>query len=189
MHDIEPFYNWRELYRAEDDAASPFYEREYSEFEFTNRVYNYLIHPQWDEFGSPTLYIKILYVDYKEGFAIIEMIGEWNDAINNDVMLLKRDVVELILDEGINKFILIGENVLNFHASDDSYYEEWFQDVEDGWLAAINFQPHVLEEFKHENIDYYFNFGGELDELYWRKLSPVQLYAKVKEILGRRLGA
>jgi hypothetical protein len=115
------------------------------------------------------------------------MMGEWNDAINNDVMLLKRDVVELILDEGINKFILIGENVLNFHASDDSYYEEWFQDVEDGWLAAINFQPHVLEEFKHENIDYYFNFGGELDELYWRKLSPVQLYAKVKEILHHRL--
>jgi hypothetical protein len=73
---------------------SPFYEREYSEFEYTNQVYNYLLHPQWDEFGSSTLYLKILYVDYKEGFAIIEMIGEWNDAINNDIMFLKRDVVE-----------------------------------------------------------------------------------------------
>jgi len=30
------------------------------------------------------------------------------------------------------QFILIGENVLNFHSSDDCYYEEWFQDVE--WL-------------------------------------------------------
>jgi hypothetical protein len=188
MQDLEPHFRWRDLYRSEDDDLSPFFEREYSEFEYTNQVYNYLLHPQWDEFGSPTLYIKILFADYNEGFAIIEMIGEWNDAVTNDIMFLKRDVVEVLLENGIQKFILIGENVLNFHASDDSYYEEWFQDVEDGWIAAVNFQKHVLQEFKDANIDYYLNFGGDLDNMDWRKISPMQMFNLVQHTMQRRLG-
>lgn len=188
MQDIEPHYRWRDLYQAEHDKHSPFYEREYSEFEYSNQIYNYLIHPQWDEFGSNTLYAKILFADYLEGFTIIELIGEWNDAINNDVMLLKREIAEILMANGVTKFILIGENVLNFHCSDDCYYEEWFQDLEDGWIVALNFQEHVLEEFRRSNIDYYLNFGGELDSLMWRKLSPGQLYQTVKGIIGRRLG-
>lgn len=187
MQDIEPHYRWRDLYQAEHDNRSPFFEREYSEFEYSNQIYNYLIHPQWDEFGSNTLYAKILFADYHEGFAIIELIGEWNDAINNDVMLLKREIAEILMANGITKFILIGENVLNFHSSDDCYYEEWFQDLDDGWIVALNFQEHVLEEFRRNNIDYYLNFGGELDTLIWRRLSPVQLYQTVKGIIGRRL--
>ncbi|MFN4082898.1 MAG: hypothetical protein ACK4K9_04645 [Bacteroidia bacterium] len=188
MQELEPFYRWRDIYQSENDRLSPFYKREYSEFEYSNKVYNYFIHPQWDEFGSSTLYLKILYVDYNKQFAIIELIGEWNDAINNDIMWLKREVVEHLLDNKINKFILIGENVLNFHSSDDSYYEEWFQDVDDGWIAALNFQTHVLNEFRSSNIDYYLNFGGELDEINWRKFNPMQLYSKVNRILSRRLG-
>lgn len=92
MHDIEPFYNWIKLYSSQSDERSPFYGREYSEFEFSQTIYNYYIHPQWDFFGSNTLYIKIIFIDYEEGYAIIEMIGEWNDAINNDIMWLKREV-------------------------------------------------------------------------------------------------
>src|SRR5688572_28711798 len=187
MQDIEPFFRWRDLYRAEDDSLSPFYEREYSEFEYTNRIYNYAIHPQWDEFGSQTLYIKILYADYQEGYCIIEMIGEWNDAVTNDIMFLKRDVMEVLMESGISKFILIGENVLNFHASDDCYYEEWFQEVEDGWIAGINFRDHVISEFKRNNLDYYINFGGVLDEMNWRNLKPVQFFNLVEEQLIKRL--
>ena len=59
MHSIEPYYHWRNLYIASEDDASPFYGREYSEFEFENKVYNFLIHPQWDSIGSETLFIKI----------------------------------------------------------------------------------------------------------------------------------
>ena len=81
MHDIEPYYHWRHLYTAEADPRSIFFGRTYSEFEFSQTVYNYYIHPQWDEFGSKTLYLKILYADYDSKFAIIELIGEWNDAI------------------------------------------------------------------------------------------------------------
>jgi len=102
-------------------------------------------------------------------------------------MMLKRDVVDELYAAGIAKFILVAENVLNFHSSDDCYYEEWFQDVEDGWIAGINFREHVIEEFKRNNIDYYINFGGALDEMNWRALKPLQLYKLVEEQLTKRL--
>lgn len=188
MHDIEPHYHWLHLYNSEEDELSPFFEREHSEFVFSNTIYNYLIHPQWDSFGSSTLYLKVLYADYEKGYSIIEFIGEWNDVLHNDIMTLKREVIELMMEEQINKFILIGENVLNFHSSDDSYYEEWFGDIEDeGWIALINFRDHVLDEFKQCRIDYFLNFGGELDHLLWRKYSPIQMYNKVEEIIQHRL--
>ena len=188
MQDLEPFYNWRHIYIASEDDQSPFYGREYSEFEYTNVIYNYLIHPQWDDIDSPTLYIKILCVDYDQNFTIIELIGEWNDAINNDIMLLKRDIIELIMQYGVNKFILIGENVLNFHASDDCYYEEWFDEIEDGWIAFLNFRKHVLEEFQKANIDYYIVSGGQLNDIGWRTSTPSQLFEKVEQLVQKRIG-
>ncbi|MCX6351054.1 MAG: hypothetical protein NTX03_04235 [Bacteroidetes bacterium] len=188
MHLIEPYFNWRNLYTAEDDKMSPFYKRTYSEFYFTNAIYDHYIHPQWDEFGSPTLYMKILFVDYELSFCIIELLGEWNDCINNDVMFLKRDVADVLMKRGITKFILIGENVLNFHHDGDDYYDEWYQDVEDGWIAAINFHEHVISEFKKRNIDYYLNFGGEMDTLNWRTLDPLGLFQKVDGMMQRRIG-
>lgn len=187
MHSIEPFYNWRSYYIASEDIRSPFYGRNYSEFEFTNSIYNYCIHPQWDSIGSPTLFIKILYCDYDTAFAIIELIGEWNDAIENDIMIFKRDIIDLMIVPGVNKFILIGENVLNFHYSDDSYYEEWFDDVEDGWIAMVNFHPHVSAEFKKINIDNYFLLGGTLDEIEWRTYTPQHFFQKVDELVCKRL--
>ena len=189
MHNIEPFYNWRHFYMAEEDENSPFYDRTYDEFYFTNAIYDYLIHPQWDEIGSPTLYVKLLNVDYNQKYAVIELIGEWNDTINNDVMFLKRDVADVLIENGIKKFILVGENVLNFHPDGDDYYNEWFEDVEDGWIAAINFQEHVLNEFRQNNIDYYINFGGELDAIPWRTADPLELFKKIELILSRRLGS
>jgi len=189
MHFIEPFYNWRGYYIASEDGDSPFYEREYSEFEFDKRIYNYLIHPQWDHFGSTTLFLKVLYSDYDSGYSIIEFIGEWNDAIENDIMVLKRDVIEPMMNNGIHKFILIGENVLNFHSSDDCYYEEWFEEVEDGWIATINFHEHVVKEFIAANIDQYFVFGGELEEIEWRTYLPTNLFAKVESLVNKRIGS
>lgn len=187
MHEIEPFYRWRDDYISSEDERSPFYNQEYSEFEYDKKVYNFLLHPQWDYFGSDTLYLKILYTDYEQGFAIIEMIGEWNDAIDNDIMLLKREVIDLMLADDIAKFILIGENILNFHSSDDSYYEEWFHDVDDGWIVGINFRQHVIEEFRQADIDYFINFGGNFDELSWRVLKPIQLFHTVENNMQNRL--
>ncbi len=188
MQDIEPYYNWRHFYIASEDERSPFYGREYSEFEYTHAIYNYLIHPQWDDIDSPTLYIKILFVDYDDKFAIIELMGEWNDAINNDIMLLKRDIIEKIMEYGVNKFILIGENILNFHASDDCYYQEWFEEVEDGWIAFLNFRKHVLDEFQSAGIDYYILQGGKLNDVAWRTSSPQLLFEKVEYFVQKRIG-
>lgn len=188
MHEIEPYFNWRHDYISSEDERSPFYGTEYNEFEFDKQVYNYLLHPQWDDFGSQTLYLKILYADYEKSFAVIELIGEWNDAIYNDIMLLKREVIDLLIGEGITKFILIGENILNFHGSDDSYYEEWFQDIEDGWIAGLHFRDHVIDELKDQNIDYYINLGGQLNEIPWRTLKPRLLFKHVEDHLQKRLG-
>lgn len=187
MHSIEPFFNWRHLYIAAEDEKSPFYGREYSEFEFTNQLYNYLIHPQWDEFGSLTLYMKIIFVDVESKFCVIELLGEWNDTLNNDIMIIKRDIIEELQLSGINKFVIIGENVLNFHYSDDSYYQEWFEEVEDGWIALINFQPHVLVEMKKARIDWYLHWGGQLDEMPWRTLAPLDFLKVVEDIIRKRI--
>ena len=187
MHLIEPYYGWRNLYIASEDSLSPFLNREYSEFEFHNTIYNFYIHPQWDYFGSETLFLKILYVDYEERFSIIELIGEWNDAIHNDIMTLKRDIIEPLIESDIDKFILIGENVLNFHYSDDCYYEEWFDEVEDGWIAMVNFHDHVIREFETIHIDHYFVMGGELEDIEWRTYLPMQLFNKIKAIVSKRI--
>lgn len=154
MQDIEPYYNWRHLYMAEEDPQSPFYGRIYSEFEFSHTIYNYYIHPQWDEFGSRTLYMKILYADYELNFAIIELIGEWNDAIENDIMTLRREITDNMYKDGITKFILVAENVLNFHSSDDSYYEEWYEQLEDdgGWVVIIGMPVQSQHDFKKQGL-------------------------------------
>jgi hypothetical protein len=189
MHDLEPYYNWRGLYIASEDPYSPFYEREYSEFEFTDKIYNHYIHPQWDSFGSQTLFMKILFVDYEDGYAIMEFIGEWNDLLYNDIMLLKREIIEHLMQYGISKYILLGENILNFHSSDDCYYEEWFEEVndEDGWIAIVNLRDHVLEDFQSANIDSYFVLGGTLNDTRWRTHSPDQFFQLIQGQVMKRL--
>ena len=191
MHDIEPFWNWRHKYSAEEDERSPFFGEEHSEIYFTHAVYDHLIHPQWDNFGSSTLYLKLLFADYEDWFAIIELIGEWNDLLHNDVMTLKRNVIEHLIGHGIRKFILIGENVLNFHASDDEYYAEWFDEVSDadGWIALLNFRPHVLDDIQRAGLDQYFLTGRGLNELRWRAYGPDELFTIVDDLVMKRLGA
>ena len=186
MHDIEPFYNWRHIYIAEEDPKSPFFGRKYSEFEFSQTVYNYYIHPQWDAFGSRTLYLKIIYVDYELHFAIIELLGEWNDAIENDIMELKREVMDLLQKQGIYKYILIAENVLNFHSSDKEYYQEWYEDVseQNGWMVALNMPEATQQDFKKKKLNYYIELM-ELPE--WRVYKPYHLFRKIDDELMKRL--
>jgi hypothetical protein len=190
MHKIEPYYNWRNHYVASGDSRSPFFERKYNEMSYHMKLYDHFIHPQWDTFGSNTLYLKILFVEYEDGYAILEFMGEWNDCLHNDIMLLKRDVIESLQEEGISKFILIGENVLNFHYSDDSYYEEWFDELTeiDGWIALLNFSDHVLEDMKSIDLDSYFVLGGELNEMGWRTYNPDQLFIKIQDSVENRIG-
>lgn len=188
MFAIEPHYNWRKFYTAEEDPNSPFYGRVYSEIELTNAIYDTLIHPQWDEFGSLTLYTKILFTDYESGFVIMEFIGEWNDLLYNDIMYLYRNIVEELLYKGINKYILIGENVHAFHGDDDSYYEEWFDQLEDGWIVALNFFDHNMSEIIQARIDQYISFEVSDEFENWRTYAPQKLFEKINKMMTYRLG-
>jgi hypothetical protein len=185
MHDIEPHYLWRDEYIGEEDARSPFFGRQYDEFQYSQKIYNYYIHPQWDGFGSSTLYLKIIFVDYIEQYAILELIGEWNDALHNDIMFLKREVIDALIQEEIYKFILIGENVLNFHGDDDSYYEEWYEDIrdEDGWICVLNTLPHVEEEMQDTRLQSFINFGGTFNDINWRPQKPKVIFEAIEGLL------
>jgi len=155
---------------------------------FTDKIYDHVIHPQWDSIGCETLFLKVLYVDYAIGYCVIEFLGEWNDAVHNDIMRIKRDLVDEMLPLGIDKFILIGENILNFHADITDYYEEWLEEVPDGWMAFLNLREHVLTELSNYGIDQYFVLGGDLDFFDWRTKKPELLYHRVNEVVSRRLG-
>ncbi|MFK7796797.1 MAG: hypothetical protein AB8E82_05030 [Aureispira sp.] len=190
MHTLEPYHKWRLEYIASEDPKSPFYKRTYSEFEFSTKIYNYYIHPQWDDFGSETLYAKILYANYADNYAIIELIGEWNDCLHNDVMLLKQGLIDRLQEHDIFKFVLIVENVLNFHASDDCYYEEWYDDIadEEGWVCMIGIRDHIAEEMEEYGIHHYLNFGPRFN-VSWRPLKPELVYESIRyELEGRRIG-
>lgn len=185
MHDIEPWYGWRDYYTAEEDRFSPFYGRQYDEFVFTNKIYNHYIHPQWDDFGSETLYIKILYVDYEQSFAAIELIGEWNDCIENDIMFFKRDVIDFLLKKKIYHYVLFCDNVLNYHGDDDSYYEEWYEDLKDndGWICLVNTFEHVEKEMRRYRLHYYMFIDENLKEMNWRTKNPNLLKEEMENII------
>jgi len=180
MHEIEPYSAWL-------DPFSPFFGAHHDPYLCRNVVYNYYIHPAWDEVGSTTLYVKLLYAGYPDHFAIIELIGEWNDTLYNDIMFLTRNLLEPLMERGINRFALVGENILNFHAGDDDYYQELSDNLEDGWIACINFRQHVRSEFQRSNLDYYLLFGGGLDQLSWRRLKPLDLMKIIDALVTKRL--
>lgn len=181
VHNIEPHYEWRHQYVAAQDERSPFYGRVYSEFTFSNRVYNYLIHPQWDQFGSTTLFAKIIYADYEHRAAIIELIGEWNDCLYDDFMTMKHNLIDHLQNEGISKFLLICENVMNFHAGDEDYYHELHEEIseERGWFVLVNLLEHVEREFHDNQLGHYVTLGYPFQDFAWRKYKPEQLITLV----------
>lgn len=186
MQDLEPYYNWLHIYVSEEDERSPFYGIEHSQFEYTDTVYDHYIHPQWDYFGSRTLYVKVLMADYEDCYAIIEMIGEWNDAVENDIMNLKREVLENFMDQGIYKFILIAENVLNFHSGDKDYYEELYEELsdQDGWIVCLNMPEQTQYDFKKAKLNQLIELM-QIDN--WRIYKPYHLFKKIDNELSSRL--
>ena len=184
MHDIEPQHRWRDKYVASEDQCSPHFGRIYNEFQFTHRVYNYYIHPQWDEFGSSTLYAKILFVDYDEHVAIIELIGEWNDCLTNDILFLKQNIIDYLLKYDIHKYLLVMDNVMNFHGSDDCYYEEWREDIieDGGYISFLNLLEHVYDEMLETGLQHHVQMAKELQIPNWRSFEPKHLLKQVEQI-------
>jgi hypothetical protein len=119
-------------------------------------------------------------------YAIIELIGEWNDAIENDIMQLKRSVIDLMIAKNIYKYILITENVLNFHSSDTDYYEEWYEDIKDegGWIVAVNMPEQTQYDFIRSHIDRYVNL---IDSPNWRTFQPHDFFQAIDNQVMRRM--
>lgn len=183
MHDLEPYGRWLYLYDQSEDSLSPYYLREPPEQGY-HLLYDHLIHPDWDQIGSETLYIKVLYVNDSLGFAVIELMGEWNDVIGNDIMWLKRELVDRMLARKIQKFILLGENVLNYHGDEDAYYEEWSEDCPQGWVIAMGFRTHITDEWESMGLSRYMHYGEEWYDEMWRTRHPLQLYWAVSARLN-----
>jgi hypothetical protein len=188
MHDIEPHFGWRDLYIASEDDRSPFFRRRYSEFDYTHQLYNFYLHPQWDDFGSSTLYAKILFTDYEEGYTLIELIGEWNDVLHNDIMFLKRNIADVLMAEGVGKFVFFCDNVLNFHGLDDDYYAEWSEELSDlqGWVVLVNTRLHVENEMHDAHLDHFLYFGDQYNNVNWRPQKPALVFLLVERLLEQR---
>ncbi|MEM6768619.1 MAG: hypothetical protein AAF824_03915 [Bacteroidota bacterium] len=189
LHYIEPFYGWLEIYNHEHDPHSPFHKVEHNLFYFDRSMCDIPAHPLWDTIGSESLLIKILYADYITGFAIIELFGEWNDLRDNDFKLLMENCLNVLLENRIQKFIFICENVFHIYLESDDYYQAMEDELEEGWMCVIRPRKEMLEELEAYHINQYFYWNPVLDELAWRKLKPIQLFQIVESRMQKVLGA
>lgn len=187
LRDIEPFYGWLGIYNHEIDERSPYHGIEHNQFYYDRSINTIPAHPLWDEIGSESLLIKILFADYEQGFAIIELFGEWNDLFENDFKLLAENCFTYLIDHGIQKFILVCENVFHIYLDTDDYYQALAEELEDGWICTLRLRDEIQEEIEQYGISGYFYWSPLLDELPWRRLKPYQIYQLVENRMGKVL--
>lgn len=187
LRDIEPFYGWLHLYSHDRDPRSPFHQVEHSLFHYDRSINSIPAHPLWDDIASESLLVKILYVHYGEGYAIIELFGEWNDLYDNDFKLLAENCLTYLIDQGVDKFILICENVFHIYLDADDYYQALQEELDNGWICTLRLRDEVREDMIQYGIDSYVYWNEDLDTLPWRRLKPPQLYALVADRLNTLL--
>jgi hypothetical protein len=87
---------------------------------------------------------------------------------------------------GIFKFILIAENVLNFHSSDDSYYEDWREQLEDvgGWVVILDMPTQSQYDFVQARLN---NYVALMDFPQWRTLKPEIVFEQIDDLMIKRL--
>lgn len=191
LSDVEPHYGWLGYYDPELDTCSPF-AHDPDDSDARPQLYTFEANPRWDGIGSESLLVKILFVNYapapEGGFAIIELLGEWNDLYENDWRLLCDNCLDWLVAQGIDRFILICENVFHAYLEADDYYADFAERIPEGWVCLLRARPEVLAEFERYGISPYFYWNSQFDDLRWRKLKPWQLYALVAESITRLLG-
>lgn len=189
FQDIEPHYGWLGFYSHENDPNSPFHGVEHSLFEYNRRVYTYAAHPLWDDIESESLLVKILYANYLDGYAILELFGEWNDLFENDFRLLMENCLLQLQEAGVTRFVFICENVFNIHLQSDDYYQAFLDELGDeGWMLILRPRQAVWSEIQRYGLAQYFFQHPDLDMLNWRKLKPWQLISACELVItGDRL--
>jgi hypothetical protein len=182
MHELVPFNGWKNHYDLNNDVDSPFFNNQGApENGYYHRMYDFIIHPDWDYIGCETLFAKLLFIDYSQGYAIIELLGEWNDALNNDIMEFKRRIIDALISQRIDKFLMIGDNLLNFHGYEDYYYQEWNEEINDGWIVFMNVRDQIVQELKNCHLTKYIWFGPSFNLTFWRTQDPLALCQRVNE--------
>jgi hypothetical protein len=101
-------------------------------------------------------------------------------------MELKREVIDVFESEGIFKFVLIAENVLNFHSDGKEYYQEWYEEVseENGWVVMVAMPEATQHDFKKAKLNQYIEL---YDLTNWRTYKPFHLFKKIDNELMARL--
>jgi len=95
-------------------------------------------------------------------------------------------VLDKFMEEGIFKFILVAENVLNFHSDGKEYYEELSEDVteKNGWVVCLNMPEQTQYDFNRAHLERFVELM-ELDN--WRTYKPYHLFKKIDNELSLRL--
>jgi hypothetical protein len=101
-------------------------------------------------------------------------------------MELKREIIDRLSKLKITKYILITENVLNFHSSDKEYYQEWFEEVteENGWIVSLNMPEATQQDFRKKKLHYYIELMEIAD---WRIYKPYHLFRKIDDQISKRI--
>ena len=76
--------------------------------------------------------------------------------------------------------------MLNFHSSDDSYYEDWRESVieEGGWVVIVDMPSQSQHDFKKARLT---NYVALLDFPQWRTLKPELVFQQVDDWMIRQL--
>ena len=112
-----------------------------------------------------------------------EFIKNGNDCITNDIMFLKRDVADVLIEKAsINSFCCV-IMCQPFMVPDDCY-EEWWDDIKDagGWVCMVNSLIMWATEMKRTRLQYYTHFGAVFNDVNWHNKLPEMVF---QEITGR----
>ena len=81
------------------------------------------------------------------------------------------------------------DNVLNYHGSDDDYYAEWAEEVQEdgGWIALLNVRLHVEQEMHDSRLHHYLKFGEDYNDLLWRSQKPQVVFSLVEVMVSGKV--
>jgi hypothetical protein len=182
FQEIEPFHGWLHIYNQANDRRNPFREVEHNAFHYDRFIYTYPAHPLWESIESESLLIKVLYANYRRGFAVIELLGEWNDLFQNDFKLLCENCLYPLLHAGITNFVLICDNVFNIYIQNDEYYADLYDMLEDGWICLLNPRPNIVDELHKWRVDGFFRLLYDANAIRWRKMKPWDLFYRADNL-------
>ena len=104
-------------------------------------------------------------------------------------MEMKRRLADPLNSQGIDKFLFLAYNLLNFHGGEEDYYAEWAEDCEAGWIVLLNARDHILQDLRTARLSPYLWAGERYRFSGWRIQDPLALCQAVDLLIQKQLGA